>query len=33
LELKKLGQKEERKITLAQGKKKNDGHGNKEIDG
>jgi len=30
LELRKFGQKEERKIALAQGEKKNDGHGKKK---
>ncbi len=30
MELKKIGQKEEKKIALAQGEKKNDGHGKKE---
>jgi len=30
LEFRKIGQKEERKIALAQGEKKNDGHGKKE---
>jgi hypothetical protein len=33
LELRKLEQKEKRKIALTQGEKKNDGQGQKEIDG